>query len=41
MKTKSEIVERITAELERLETEKGHMASITRGWIDALEWVLE
>jgi hypothetical protein len=43
MKTKEEIVERISSEslsLSKLK-QSGHMESLTRGWIEALEWVLE
>jgi len=40
MKSKEEIVERIQEEAERLRRDQGHMASITRGWLSALQWVL-
>lgn len=40
MKTEQEIIDRIHDEVLRLGQDGGHMASITRGWIDALEWVL-
>lgn len=39
-KTERDIIERINEEVLRLSKDRGHMASITRGWIDALEWVL-
>ncbi len=41
MKTEKEIKDRIEEEIQRLKTDKGYMASATRGWLDALEWVLE
>lgn len=41
MKTAEEIRDKIREEVDRLHREKGHMASITRGWIDALEWVIQ
>lgn len=41
MKNAEQIRERIRQEAERLMRDKGHAASITRGWLDALEWVLE
>ena len=41
MKTEQEILDRIDDEVNRLSREAGHEWSITRGWIDALEWVLE
>jgi hypothetical protein len=40
MRTEQEIIDRIHDEVLRLSQDKGHMASITRGWLDALEWVL-
>lgn len=41
MKTVESVRDRLQAEIDRLPRDGGHMASITRGWIDALEWVLE
>lgn len=41
MKTQQEILDRIHDEVIRLGSDGGHMATFTRGWIDALEWVLE
>lgn len=41
VKTQQEILDRIHDEVIRLGSDGGHMATFTRGWIDALEWVLE
>jgi hypothetical protein len=41
MKTIEEIRERIEDESEMLREQRGHIASITRGFLMALEWVLE
>lgn len=40
MKTDDEILERLHTEILNLGTAEGHLASLARGWIDALEWVL-
>lgn len=41
MKTEEQIKREIDYESHMLEKQKGHNASITRGYLMALEWVLE
>lgn len=40
MKTEEEILARIHREVQRMGRDGGRFAAMTRGWIDALEWVL-
>ncbi len=40
IRSQTEILERIKTERNRLRDHSGHIASITRGWIEALEWTI-
>jgi len=41
VKTDQEVRDKLQEEIDRLKKEKGHSASLTRGFIMALEWFLQ